>query len=111
MVEIKEITPAEAIEILKNKNAVLLDVRTEEEYRAEHIKGSVWIPLHELEERIDELKGKEIIILCLCRSGNRSRIACEILKNYGFKNLYNVSGGIIEWKNSNFEIVGENVEF
>jgi len=92
----KEITPKEAKELLK-KGAILLDVRTYKEFEEKHIEGSILIPLHELEKRITELlKYKNKLILCICRRGNRSKIACEILEKFGF-NVYNIKGGITNW--------------
>ncbi len=51
-----DITPQEAIEMIKkDKNVVILDVRTKEEFSSGHIKGAINIPVQELEERIKEL--------------------------------------------------------
>ncbi|MFV0352086.1 MAG: FAD-dependent oxidoreductase [Oscillospiraceae bacterium] len=77
--------------VLKNENAVLLDVRTEEEYQAGHIEGSVWIPLDTLRDRINELDaGKTIYVHC--QSGLRSYVACRLLMQNGF-DCFNLSGG------------------
>lgn len=77
--------------VLKNENAVLLDVRTEEEYQAGHIEGSVWIPLDDLRNRMDELDaGKTIYVHC--QSGLRSYVACRLLTQNGF-DCFNFSGG------------------
>ena len=103
--EIKEITPEEAKRMVEEGKAILLDVRTREEYEEKHVEGSINIPLHELEERINEIKGKDVVILCFCRSGNRSYMACKILKMYGFKEIYNVMGGITAWERAGFKVV------
>ena len=95
---VSEISPEDAEKLLKSGEAVLLDVRTEEEYRAEHVEGAKWIPLNELSERAGELDKDKTIILCFCRSGARSSAACNFLKENGFRKLYNVTGGIIDWK-------------
>ncbi len=102
---VKEITPKQAKELLESGEAVLLDVRTKEEYGEKHVEGSINIPLNELEARIHELKGKKVIILCFCRSGNRSSVACEMLRAHGFSNIYNVKGGIIAWEKAGFKVV------
>ncbi|CUT00812.1 rhodanese-like domain-containing protein [Candidatus Kryptobacter tengchongensis] len=100
-----DITPIEAREkIQKAKNVLLLDVRTKEEFSEEHIKNALNIPVQELEKRLDELKKyKNFEIIVYCRSGARSRRASEILVKNGFKFVYNLSGGIIEWKKQ-FEV-------
>jgi len=100
-----DITPIEARDkIGKAKNVLLLDVRTKEEFSEEHIKNALNIPVQELEKRLDELKKyKNFEIIVYCRSGARSRRASEILVKNGFKFVYNLSGGIIEWKKQ-FEV-------
>ncbi len=95
-----DISPAQAKEKIDNgKNVLILDVRTREEFLEGHIKGAVNIPVNEVEKRLDELKKyKNSEIIVYCRSGRRSKIASEILVKNGFKRVYNLSGGIIEWK-------------
>ncbi len=95
---VKHYNPDEAKEKIKNnKNTILLDVRTPGERKQQHIKGSLHIPLHEIDSRskeLDKYKDKEII--CYCRSGNRSVNAAAKLKKKGF-NSANMRGGIIRW--------------
>ena len=87
------------LNILDN-NTVVLDVRTEEEFYGPlgHIKGAILIPIDELSIRINELnevKSKDIYVVC--RSGNRSRVGREILRENSF-NAINVDGGMLAWK-------------
>jgi len=72
---------------------VLLDVRAPNEYADAHIEGAINIPVADLRERHKELKKEDEIIL-ICSSGNRSSLGVSILGQHGFKNLYNVAGGI-----------------
>ena len=95
------ITVEKAHEMLEEEpeEIILLDVRTEEEYKERHIPDAVNIPLSELESRIGELdkyKSKKIIVYC--KTGSRSRTASEILVQHGFEHVYNMLGGIEEWK-------------
>lgn len=98
--EIKHISAKELKEkIDKKENIVLLDVRTTGEYTGPlgNIKGSILIPLQELNQRYTELndsKDKEIVIYC--RSGNRSQVAAKILMEKGF-NVVNMVGGMKAW--------------
>jgi rhodanese-related sulfurtransferase len=73
-------------QIIQN-GAVILDVRTGEEFRAGHIKGAVNIPLQKLREQTSRLKKNKPIITC-CRSGARSATAKSILQRHGFE-VYN----------------------
>ena len=58
-------------DLLNDKNVKIIDVRTEEEFIEGHVKDSINIPLHEISDRIDELRTMQPMILC-CRSGQRS---------------------------------------
>ena len=79
---------------------ILLDVRTKAEYEAEHIQiegvETKNIPLSEIEERLNELNKSKVLIV-YCRSGARSRQACEILAQHNFT-VFNLKGGITAWK-------------
>lgn len=67
--------------ILKNNpKAILLDVRSPQEYKEGHLEGSINIPLYDISKNIEnEIKNKECTIIIYCQSGNRSRKAIEIL--------------------------------
>ncbi|MCC6544266.1 MAG: rhodanese-like domain-containing protein [Nitrospirae bacterium] len=84
----------------------LLDVRSPDEYREMHVPATDrLIPVSELKKRITELKGledKEVYVIC--RSGRRSKAASEILAENGFKKVFNIMGGILEYKKMNYPI-------
>ena len=77
--------------VLKEEGAVLLDVRTVQEYSRGHISGFKNIPLDELREHIHEIEKGEPVYR-ICQSGLRSYIASRILEGYGYE-TYNFSGG------------------
>jgi rhodanese-related sulfurtransferase len=71
--------------IIKEKQGTIVDVRTTEEFRAGNAKGSINIPLQEIERRMDELKSlKQPLVLC-CASGGRSGQATQYLKQKGIE--------------------------
>ncbi len=77
---------------------ILLDVRSVEEHESEHIKGSLNISYDELEKRHEEIgAGKDELIVVYCRSGNRSSIGAETLERLGYKNVLNLSAGLMNW--------------
>ena len=81
-----------------NGEFLLLDVRTQEEYDAGHIEGSVLIPVTELQARINEIEGyKDAVVLVYCRSGNRSVTASNILIDNGFTQVHNLLTGYNGW--------------
>ena len=83
------------LEILKtNSNAVLLDVRSSQEYIEGHIRGSINIPVYDIEKQAKNKLNKDSIIIVYCSAGIRSKRAIQILEKLGYENLYNVEGGI-----------------
>jgi rhodanese-related sulfurtransferase len=90
----------------KEKNVIILDVRTPQEYQEGHISNTINIPVQILGQQLDKLKNfKDKKILVYCRSGHRSAIASQILDRAGFKNVYNLKGGLLEWKASGLPLV------
>ncbi len=83
-----------------NSNFVLLDVRTLGEYNQSHIEGSLHLDYQsrDFEKKVNELD-KDKIYLVYCRSGMRSGASIDIMSKLGFKNLYNMAGGIMGWEN------------
>lgn len=82
--------------ILKdNPDAILIDVRSKQEYNEEHLENSLNIPLFELGNKIEEIiPNKEKIIIVYCQSGMRSKKGIGILKQKGYLNVYQLEGGL-----------------
>lgn len=74
---------------LKNRGALILDVRSKSEYAAGHIRGSVNISVDQLANNLNKLKDKNKPIITCCASGLRSASAKNILKSYGYTEVYN----------------------
>lgn len=95
----QQITAAELKQKLsRNEKLVIIDVRNEYEHQVSSIPNNILIPLGELEQRLEELgqyTNSEIVVYC--KSGFRSYVACHILESNGFKNVYNLSDGIVGW--------------
>lgn len=87
-----------AKDILKNdKQSSLIDVRSKQEYEEYHLLGSINIPLLEIEKNCEKIKlKKEDTIIVYCQSGYRSKKAAEILQKQGYKNVYEIKGGLNE---------------
>lgn len=88
---------------MRDNGALVLDVREVHEWEAVHIPGVTLIPLGELESRLDELP-KDQDILVVCRSGNRSATARDILLNGGFTNVTSMAGGMNDWVAKSYEV-------
>ena len=102
---VKEISSAEALQLINHKNAIVLDVREPNEYDSGHVLNSKLVPLGKLKERMGELeKFKEQPIVVVCRSGNRSGTACFLLGRKGFSQAYNLAGGVQAWQKNNLPL-------
>lgn len=83
--------PADNIAELNRKGALLIDVRTEHEYKARGVAGAVNIPLDAIRDRIRETApNPDLPILLFCASGARSEVATRILRGMGYRNVLNV---------------------
>lgn len=78
-------------------NAILLDVRTEEEYSETHIDGSTNLPLQKIEMATSIITDKNKPLFVYCRSGVRSAKAVAILKRMGYTNVNDI-GGILDYR-------------
>ena len=80
----------------------LIDCREPHEYEEANLGGQL-VPLGKIQsmqlEELEHLKDEEVIIHC--RSGKRSMMACMVLDQLGFKDTYNLEGGILEWIDKN----------
>lgn len=94
----RQVSTDEAINIMKEeKDYIILDVRTPEEFKSKHIPGAINIPNETIgTEEVPELPDKEQLILIYCRSGSRSKQAAEKLAAQGYTNIVEF-GGINDW--------------
>lgn len=103
MTEYHRIAPDEAKELLDNGQAILIDVREEEEYQVTNIPNAVLHPLSSFDPSEVENDNKEIIVQC--RSGRRSMDACEQLLEAGVEQkVYNLEGGILAWEEEGYPV-------
>ena len=81
---------------LRDRGALVLDVREPDEWASGHIPDATLIPLGELPARTGELLGDRPIVV-ICRSGNRSAQGRDILRAAGFAEVTSVTGGMTDW--------------
>lgn len=93
-----DVTPAEAIVMIREGKAILTDVRETDEYAESHIPGAVLLPLSVLPDKAAEvLPDPSVPVLVYCRSGRRSVEAAKLLASLGYKEVYNLKGGFLAW--------------
>jgi rhodanese-related sulfurtransferase len=85
---------------------ITVDVRTPGEFMTGHIQGAQNIDFESgsFESQIETLD-KNGTYAVYCRSGNRSGQAVKVMQDAGFKNIYNLNGGVIDWANSGLPLV------
>lgn len=93
--------------IKSNPNYVLLDARELKEYKVSHIKNAIHVGYDHfnLKETTRKLKNKKATIIVYCSVGIRSEDVAEKLQKAGYTNVYNLFGGIFEWKNKENTVV------
>lgn len=106
---VKTITPSEAQKKIENQEKIILvDSRAREEFEVSHIKGAIFLDYDSYS--VDDLKKLPIDqkIIVYCSVGYRSERIGEKLQSLGYKNVYNLYGGIFEWKNEGLSIVNKS---
>lgn len=92
----------------KEKDFVLVDVRTPDEHEAGHLSGSLLVPLDTIDRNAENvLTDKDKKLFVYCRTGRRSAEAVGKLRSMGYTNVYDVSGGITAWQASGYPIISK----
>ena len=93
-IERKDIMQSE-IKSLMSKGAILIDVRSPQEYNEGHLDNSILLPEYEILKKIEDIiPNKNTKLILYCSSGTRSKKAQEELEKMGYKNIYNVLNGV-----------------
>ena len=101
----QDVSPAEAVLLINRENALVLDVREENEFAGGHVPEARNIPLARLAERTGELKKyQQKPIVVNCQGGVQSAKACDQLKKAGFTRVHNLQGGINAWNNAKLPV-------
>lgn len=97
--KIKHLSAKEASQLFKeNKDLLIIDVRTVQEYKSGHIRGSKSFPVRDIASKINDLKEyKDRPILVYCASGGRSPAAVRVLLKNDFNDIYHLKRGLIDW--------------
>lgn len=88
-----------AKELMINENAILVDVRSEDEYNEGYIDGALLLPVDSINEdsASEVIESKDSTVIVYCRSGNRSSQALQILNDLGYENVYDL-GAMSNWE-------------
>ena len=103
--EVELVTPEEMQELMKMENAQLIDIRTPKEYESGFIEGfnNIDFMSKTFDTDIEKLDKNKPVLL-YCRSGRRTAKCSEKLVEKGFVKIYDLKGGITQWKFKGFEL-------
>ncbi|MCF8261006.1 MAG: MBL fold metallo-hydrolase [Melioribacteraceae bacterium] len=103
---VNQIVVADLVEKLNDGDTMILDVRGISEYNSGHIPGAINLHVGYLENNLDKIPHDKNVIV-QCQSGDRSSIAASVLLSNGYKNITNLTGGIVAWTDFGQKIVSE----
>lgn len=105
----EKITAEEAKRLIEERkedpNFIVIDIRTPEEYAQGHLPGAVNLNFYSesFREDLNRLE-RDKVYLIYCRSGHRSGVAVPLMKELGFKEVYELEGGILEWISKGYSL-------
>jgi sulfur-carrier protein adenylyltransferase/sulfurtransferase len=109
MVRVREIAAREAPDALSAKDALLVDVRSDEEWRIAHIPGALHVPMSQVESRLPELApDRKRPIVTYCATGNRSLRILPTIDELGYEDAVSMSGGIVAWRELGFTVESQS---
>lgn len=89
----------------KERDVIILDVRTEDEVARGKISKSINIPLDQIQQKIKtEIPDHEKTIYVYCLSGSRSVVATNMLIEMGYKNTFSMKSGLLSWRSKNYPL-------
>lgn len=100
----RNVTSADTRKIIEQKkNVYLLDVRTPGEYQQARLKGSVLIPINEIERRLNEVPRNRPVVV-FCAVGSRSNLVAGFLASKGYREVYNMQDGLMGWYRNGYPV-------
>jgi rhodanese-related sulfurtransferase len=100
------VSPQAAVQLMNKSNAVVLDVRSVNEFKEGHIVDAMNIPFAELSKRLGELDAyRSLPIIVICAIGQHSGMAGRQLTDAGFEHVIRLSGGISSWRAASLPVI------
>lgn len=107
---IVKVSPDEAYRLIQenknNPNFVIVDIRTPQEYNSGHIENAININFYDpdFKQKLSKLDRDKTYVV-YCRTGQRSGLAMPIFRELGFKEVYEIEGGIVRWVKSGYSVI------
>lgn len=102
----REVRPDEAVRLMNHEDAVLLDIRSGEEYTKGHVMNALNIPFANLQDRLVDLQPHQgrALIIC-CENGRQAAQAGAVLRKHGYGRVMGLSGGLASWRSAGLPLV------
>ena len=101
---VRDVAPGEATRLLNHENAIMVDMRSDRDFRDGHIVNAVHAPAEnsDMSAQLDKYRDRPLIVYC--RSGQRSMPVCSKLRKQGFEKVYNLKGGVLGWQQADLPV-------
>jgi rhodanese-related sulfurtransferase len=101
---VRDVAPGAATRLLNHENAIMIDMRSDRDFRDGHIVNAVHAPADnsDMSARLEKYRDRPLIVYC--RSGQRSMPVCSKLRKQGFEKVYNLKGGVLGWQQADLPI-------
>lgn len=88
-----------------NHEIIILDVRTPEEFSKGHVQNSINIPVQDIQDKVEQIvPDKTTTTYLYCLSGSRSIVAANTMIKMGYKNVFNMTSGLLSWRAKKFPL-------
>jgi rhodanese-related sulfurtransferase len=102
---ITTLNAAEALRLINDQEAWVVDIREAADYKNGHIPQARHIPSAMLKDRLGELtRTGDKPVIVYCRSGGAAQSACALLKKHGVTNVHSLSGGLVAWQDASLPV-------
>ena len=102
----RTLSPQGAVGMINRDDAVVVDLRKEDEFRQGHIAGSINVPFDQLDNRLSELKAQgDRPLILVCENGSRAGPAGRHLNSQGLDSIWRISGGLSAWRGEKLPVV------
>jgi rhodanese-related sulfurtransferase len=99
------VSTLEATQLINRKDALVIDVRSSDDYARGHVLNARNVPAGQMPTRLDELqKFKSRPIILTCQNGTTATASCEVLRKAGFGEVYLLTGGIAAWEQAGLPV-------
>ncbi|SHF15923.1 Rhodanese-related sulfurtransferase [Lampropedia hyalina DSM 16112] len=100
------LSPNETVQLINREKAVVVDVRSTDDFIQSHIKGAKNVPLEQFEQHLGaSVKNKALPLVIVCASGGRAQRAVLSAKKLGYENTQILAGGMKAWKDASLPVV------